>query len=188
MNTMCKRSFVGTLTLALLTLASPLFAAEKTEDQLIAELDSPKADAVTSAMLKIEKTYPTSTKAIPKIKTLLTDARQPVRRKAGRVLGALHAEVSEADIKAITAMLKSADSREVMDALISLRGLKAQQTVPEILPLLKSPTPNVVRDACRTLAVLGTKDVIPSIEPLLNNPNAAVKKDAQDAIFALKNK
>ena len=188
MKKLCTRSFIGMLALTLFTSASLVQAAEKTEDQLIADLDSPKAEVVTSAMLKLEKTYPTSTKALPKIKTLLTDVRQPVRRKAGRVLGALHADVSDADLKAITAMFKSADSREVMDALISLRGLKAQQTVPEILPLLKNPTPNVQRDACRTLAVLGTKDTIPSIEPLLNSPTPAVKKDAQDAIFALKNK
>jgi len=188
MKTMCKRSFVGALTLGLLMLASPLIAAEKSEDQLVQDLDSPKAPVVTEALLKLEKNYPASTKALPKIKALLTDSRSAVRRKAGRVLGALHADLSDAEMKSITAMLKASDSQEVMDALKSLRGLKAQQTVPEILPLLKSSMPNVLRDACRTLAVLGNKDTIPSLEPLLNNPNPAVKKDAQDAIFQLKNK
>jgi len=188
MKTICKRSFIGMLAVALFALASPVSAAEKTEDQLIADLDSPRAEVVTAAMLKLEKNHPTSTKAFPKLKSLLTDARQPVRRKAARVLGVLHADVNDTDIKAITAMLKAADVQEVMDALKSLRGLKAPQTVPDILPLLKSSTPNVIRDACRTLAVLGNKDTIPSLEALLNHPNAAVKKDAQDAIFALKNK
>lgn len=174
--------------LTLFAVASPVQAAEKTEDQLIADLDSPRAEVVTAAMLKIEKTYPTSTKAVPKMKALLTDARQPVRRKAARVLGVLHADLSDAEIKALTAMLKAPDVQEVMDALKSLRGLKAPQAVPDILPLLKSSTPNVIRDACRTLAVLGNKETISSLEPLLNHPNPAVKKDAQDAIFALKNK
>lgn len=189
MKRFCKRSFIGTLALAILTSALPAFAAkEKTEDQLIADLDSPKANLVTEAMLKLEKNYPTSTKAFPKIKSMLTDPRQPVRRKAARVLGALHAELSGADIKAISAMLKAADGQEVMDALKALRGLKAPQAVPDILPLLKSPVPNVIRDACRTLAILGTKDVIPSLEPLLNHSEPAVQKDAQDAIFKLKNR
>jgi len=189
MKRICTRSLVGALALvALFACASPVLAAEKTEDQLVADLNSPRAEVVTEAMLKLEKNYPTSVTALPKIKALLTDARQPVRRKAARVLGVLHADLNDAEMKAITAMLKAADQQEVMDALKSLRGLKAAHTVPEILPLLKNPVANVVRDACRTLAVLGNKDTIPSLEPLLNNPNAAVKKDAQDAIFQLKNK
>ena len=176
------------LALMLFALAWPVAAAQKTEDQLIADLNSPKDSVVTDALLRLEKNYPTSTKALPKMKALLTDARPTVRRKAARVLGVLHAEVSDADLKAITTMLKAAEPREVMDALISLRGLKAAQTVPDILPLLQDKTPNVVRDACRTLAVHGNKSTIAALEPLLNHPNAAVKKDAQDAIFTLKNK
>ena len=111
-----------------------------------------------------------------------------MRRKAARVLGVVHAEVSETDLKAIFAMLKAQDPQEVIDALKSLRGLKAPGAVAEILPLLKSSNANVMRDACRTLAVLGTKDNIPAIEALLSNPQPAVKKDAQDAIFQLRNR
>jgi len=188
MKKTCKRTFVGALVLALFALASPLMAAEKTEDQLIKDLDSPNAEIVARAMLQLEKQFPTSTKALPTIKKLLTDQRPEVRRKAGRVLGALHAEVDQTDIKNICAMLKASEPLEVIDALKSLRGLKAPSAVPEIVPLLALGTPNVMRDACRTLAVLGNKDTIPSIEPLLTNPNPAVKKDAQDAIFQLKNK
>ena len=162
-------------------------AAEKTEEQLIKDLDSPKPGVVTDALLKIEKLYPTSAPAIAKTKQLLTDSRPAVRRKAARVLGVLHTELTQQEMQNVVALLKG-DSQEQMDGLKALRGLKAQSTIPDILPLLKSPTPNVVRDACRTLAVLGNKDVIPSIEPLLSNPNKAVAKDAQDAIFALKNK
>jgi HEAT repeat protein len=105
-------------------------------------------------------------------------------------LGALHADVSNDDVKAICALLKSADPDEAIDGLKALRGLKAPQAVPQITPILKETNrhPNVIRDACRTLAVLGDKSVIREIEPLLNNPNAAIKKDAQDAIFVLKAK
>ena len=139
-------------------------------------------------MLFRSKLHPNSAKALPKLKKALTDPRAKVHRKAARVLGVWHAEVSSDNLKAITAMFKASDSREVIDGLISLRGLKAQSTIPEILPLLKSTTPNIVRDACRTLAVLGDKSLIPSIEPLLQDANAGVKKDAADAIFTLKNK
>jgi HEAT repeat protein len=144
---------------------------------------------VTAALQKLEKQYPTSTKAIPAIKKLLADSRPEVRRKSARVLGVLHAEVSETEVKQICGLLKGSQPAEVIDGLKSLRGLKsANSAIPEILPLLKHQHPNVIRDACRTLAVLGNKDLVPSIEPLLNHPNAAVKKDAQDAIFALRAK
>jgi len=185
MKKLCRNLCLATFALALLGLAAPLSAAEKTEDQLIKELDSPNADIVASAMLKIEKQFPTSTKSFPRIKELLKDPRPKVHRKAARVLGALHAEVSNDDLKAITAMFKASDPQEVMDALKALRGLKAESTVPEILPLLKNSNSNVIRDACRALGTLGNKSVIPELEPLLAHKDPAVKKDAQDAIHQL---
>jgi len=188
MNQIWKRNLFWTLMLALLALASPVLAKDKSEDELIADLASPNETKVTEALLQLEKHYPTSTKAVPTMKKLLTDSRVKVRRKAARVIGVLHAEVDQQDVKNICALLKSADPQEVMDGLKSLRGLKAPEAVAEILPLLKSPTPNVIRDACRTLAVLGGKDTIPSLEPLLKHPQANVQKDAQDAIFALRAK
>ena len=163
-------------------------AAAKTEDQLIAELDGPNEDKVASAMLAIEKQFPASTKAFPKMKTLLKDNRPKVRRKAARVLGVLHADVDKENIKDIVAMVKSSDPAEAMDGLKALRGLKAADAMPEVKASLNSTTPNVVRDALRTLAVLGNKSDIPSIEPLLKHNDAKVQKDAQDAIFALQNK
>lgn len=188
MNKTCKRSFIGALALALFAATLPALAAEKTEDEFIAQLASPKAEKVADAMLKLEKQYPTSTKAFPTMKKLLKDPRPKVRRKAARVLGILHAEVDQENIRDICALLKASDPQEVMDGLKSLRGLKAAEVVPEILPYLNHSNPGVIRDACRTLAVLGNKDLIPSIEPLLNHSRADVKKDAQDAIFQLRAK
>lgn len=188
MKTTFQLKIVWALFVAIVAFTLPVSAAERTEEQLIAELSGKDAGKVANAMLHLEKKFPSSTKALPVIKGLLTDARPAVRRKAARVLGALHADVSEADLKAITELFKATDSREVMDGLIALRGLKAQSTVPQILPLLKHTTPNVVRDACRTLAMLGGKDVIPAIEALLTHPDAKVQKDAKDALFALKAK
>ena len=188
MKTTFQSKIIWALLMAIAVFTLPVSAADKTEDQLIAELAGKDGGKVATAMLHIEKKYPTTTKALPVIKGLLTDSRPAVRRKAARVLGALHTEVSDSELKAITELFKATDSREVMDGLIALRGLKAQSTVPQILPLLKHATPNVVRDACRTLAVLGGKDVIPSIEPLLTHPDAKVQKDAKDALFTLKAK
>ena len=155
---------------------------------MIAELASPKEGVVTDSLLALEKKFPTSTKAFPTIKGLLDDPRAKVRRKAARVLGTLHAEVSDSDLQKIAKQLKSADNLEVMDALKSLRGLKAQSVLPEITPLLNHGTPNVVRDACRTVATLGNKDSIPALEPLLKSPNPKIQKDAADAIYQLKAK
>jgi len=173
---------------AIISFAVPSVAAEKSEDQLIAELSNKDGKKVATAMLHIEKKYPTSAKALPIIKGFLTDSRPEVRRKAARVLGALHTDVTESELKAITELFKATDPREIMDGLIALRGLKSKSTIPQILPLLNHSTPNVIRDACRTLGEIGSKDVIPAIEPLLNHADAKVKKDAQDAIFKLKNK
>ena len=182
-------SLAGVLLLAVLTVASPLQAAkDKTEDELIADLGSAMPKIVNSALLQLERQFPTSTKALPIIKRLLKDSRPEVRCKAARVLGALHAEVDQADLKNIYALLKASEPKEIMEGLKALRGLKAPDAVPEILPLLKHSTATVVRDACRTLAVLGNKDTIPAIEPLLQHSDAKVQKDAQDAIFALRSK
>jgi len=188
MKILNKRSFLALLFAGLLFAPASIMAAQKTEEQLIAELDNPHGSQVASAMLALEKQYPNSTKAFPKIKSLLKDNRPEVRRKAARVLGVLHAEVSSEDLKNIVVLTKSNDPGEAIDGLKALRGLKAQETIPDIKACLNSPTPNVMRDSCRTLAVLGTKNDIPAIEPLLANKNAAVQKDARDAIFELKNK
>ncbi|HEY5296422.1 MAG TPA: HEAT repeat domain-containing protein [Verrucomicrobiae bacterium] len=189
MSKIYKRSFIGILVLAILTLALPAFArAKMNEDELIAQLSSSDEKKVYDALQNLEKQYPTSTTDLPAIKKLLTDDRIKVKRKAARVLGVIHADVSESDIAAICTLLKSPDPDTVTDGLKALRGLKAPSAVPEILPVLKNPTPNVVRDACRTLAVLGDKSVVPSLEPLLSSPNPKVQQDAQDAIFALKAK
>ncbi len=185
---MLKLGLVGASLLALFATASPLLAAPRSEDLLIADLASPNPAKVTGALLQLEKQYPTSTKAFPTIKKLLTDNREKVRRKAARVLGALHADVDPTDIKAIIALLKGTSAEEITDGLKALRGLNAPEAVPEITPFLKHPNTHLIRDACRTLAVLGNKDLIPSIEPLLQHREPAVQKDALDAITALRSK
>jgi HEAT repeat protein len=189
MKNICKRSFIGALLLAFVSTTLPLHAKTvKTEDQLIADLSSPKDGDVTAALQKLEKEYPTSTDDLPAIKKLLADPREAVRRKAARVLGSLHADVDSTDLNNICQLLKAPDKREIMDGLIALRGLKAQRAVPQILPLLKSNDTNVLRDSCRTLAVLGDKSNVSDIQPLLTFPDPKVQKDAMDAIALLKAK
>lgn len=182
MKIICRRLLVAA---AIFTTALPLLAAPKTEDQLLTDLDSPKEKVVYAALQDLEKQYPTSAAGLAKIKTLLTDPRPLVHEKAARVLGALHAEVSDSELNSIAAMLDSANKKEVMEGLKALRGLKAQSTVPKIVGLLKNPDANVKRDACRTLAVIADKSVVPSIQPLLTDPDKGVVKDANDAIFTL---
>jgi HEAT repeat protein len=160
----------------------------KTQDELIQLLSSPDAKTVASALLDLERDYPLSTKAFPRMKELLRDGRPRVRRKAARVLGVLHAPVDEENIRDICALLKAADEGEIVDGLKALRGLKAQSAIPEILPLLSHRDEHVVRDSCRTLAVLGDQDLIRSIEPLLESKNNSIRKDAQDAISTLREK
>jgi hypothetical protein len=197
-----KRSFLRVLLLALLAISSPLRAGSrdgashsipaKTEPQLIQDLaPANPTDVIVDALGLLEdmhKKNANCTNSIPAMKMLLPDTREPVRRKAARVLGVFHAPMDDADIKLVCAQLKASDWREVQSGLKALRDLQTTSTIPDILPCLKHFNPFVVRDACRTLAVLGTKDVIPSIEPLLNNPDEAVRKDAQDAINKLRAK
>jgi HEAT repeat protein len=190
MNNITKRSFILALAVGVFAFAtSPALAAKlKTEDELITDLGSSQEKIVFAALQQLEKQYPTSTKAFPEMKKLLTDPRVKIRCKSARVLGALHAEVDATDLKNICAMFKASDRDEVTEALKALRGLKAESTVPEILPLLQNSNAFIVRDACRTLAVIGNKSNIPALEPLLSNPDSKIQKDAQDAIFALKAK
>src|SRR4051794_19085955 len=108
---------VSALACACLMAGTSVQAGPETEEQVIQELNGPNPDKVADAMLQLEKQYPTSTTALPTLKKMLTDPRPKVRRKAGRVLGALHAEVNETDLKNICAMLKAADTQEQMDAL-----------------------------------------------------------------------
>lgn len=186
MKTICKSLLIAAVaaTMALPLLAKPAL----TEQELIANLDSPKEKIVYAAMQDIEKQYPTSEPALAKIKTLLTDPRPTVHEKAARVLGALHIDLSSSELNSIAAMLDSGDKKDVTEALKALRGLKAQSTVPKIVTLLKNPDANIKRDACRTLAVIGDKSNVSDIEPLLTDPDKGVVKDATDAIFTLKAK
>ncbi len=192
MKNMTKRGFIVVLALGAVTFTTTsLLAAPtkvKSEDDLIAQSGSAKEKEVISALLEMEKLYPTSPKCQAAIKPLLADSRKPVVRKAARVLGVMNAPVSETDLKNITALLKGTDKYEIIDGLKALRGLKAQSTIPEITPLLKNPDKNVIRDACRTLAVLGDKSLIPTLKPLLEYSDLAVQKDAADAIAILKEK
>ncbi len=188
MNYSCKRSFIGILAVAVLALSQTISsAAPASEDELIANLASPKEGTVTSALQKLEKEYPTSTNAQIKIRGLLADPRSAVKRKAARVLGAINADVNEADLKNIATLLNG-NKAEMTDGLKALRGLKAQSTIPQIIPLLQNPDLNIKRDAMRTLAVLGDKSLVPTIKPLLTYPDLAVQKDAADAIGILKEK
>ena len=189
MKHICRRTFIGISVLVLLA-AAPSIRAE-TEDDLIAKLSSPDESTVISTMTRYKKLYRGSTKAFPVLKKLLTDSRLKVRERAAGLLGSFHADVSEADVKAICALLKEPSADANMEGLKALRGLQGSAlagAVPDILPCLKNSNSYVVRDACRTLAVLGNKDQIPLIEPLLNSPESRVKKDAQDAITALRSK
>jgi HEAT repeat protein len=163
-------------------------AAPPKEEQLIKDLKAPLLSTVVSALNQLETFYPNSSNSLPAIKKLVTDKRPKVRRKAARVLGAMHAELDAVSLKDVCNLLKASDANEVQDGLQALRGLNVPQLVPEIIPYLKHPNEWVVRDACRTLAVLGNKDTIPLIEPLLNHADPAVKKDAQDALYKLRAK
>ena len=189
MSNLTKRSFIVALALGAFAFATvSTWAKEKTEDELIAALSSPKEKTVINAMQEMEKLYPTSTKAQDAIKPFLADNRKPVVRKAARVLGVMGAPVSEADLQKIAALLKGTDKYEIIDGLKALRGLKAQSTIPQITPLLKNPDKNVIRDAIRTLAVLGDKSLVPTIQPFMDFPDLAVQKDAADALAILKQK
>jgi HEAT repeat protein len=169
-----------------LSLALTARAGAKSETEYLADLGSSKEKDVLVALQGIEKNYPTSAPAQAKIKTLLADNRIAVKRKAARVIGIIGADVSSTDLDNISTLLAGSDKATITDGLKSLRGLKAQSTVPKIVPLLQNPDKNIKRDACRTLAVLGDKSVIPSIQPLTADSDPKVAGDAADAIAQIK--
>lgn len=192
MNKLSQRSFIGAILLTLFALTLAPFSLQakqpKSEDELIADLASPKDGVVADALQKLEKDYPNSPKSVPEIKKLLGDPRPKVARKAARVLGAVNADVSQADLDKICELLKSTDKSTIIDGLKALRGLKSKSVIPQMLPLLKNTDKNVIRDTIRTLAVVGDKSLIPDIKPFMDYPDLAVQKDAADAIGILKEK
>ncbi|HVO51870.1 MAG TPA: HEAT repeat domain-containing protein [Thermoanaerobaculia bacterium] len=176
------------LTLVFAALSLPALASKKTEEELIALLNSPDEGKVTGALQDLEKGYPESKTAQAAVVSKLKDPREKVQRKAARVLGAIHAPVDKKILADITPLLKSPNKDAVIDGLKALRGLDSKSTIPEILPLLKSPDENIKRDSCRTLAEIGDASLVPKIEPLLNDPNKKVQIDANDAIAKLKSR
>jgi HEAT repeat protein len=160
----------------------------RAEPELMSALASPDADVVYEALADLERGFPGSTPAQRRMIELVHDPRPVVRRKAARVLGAIHAPVDPPTVTAIGAMLAASDVNEVIDALKALRGMPARSEIPRMLPLLKHQHENVVRDACRTLAVVGDASVVPQIEPLLASGNDAIRADAKAAIAALANR
>jgi HEAT repeat protein len=192
MTKLSQRSFIAILVLAAVAVTLAPFSlqarAPKTEDELIADLASPKDSVVAESLQKLEKDYPNSPKSVPAIKNLLGDPRPKVARKAARVLGAVNADVSDADLAKICELLKSPDKSTIIDGLKALRGLKSKSVIPQMLPLLKNPDKNVIRDTIRTLAVVGDNSLVPTLKPFLEFPDLAVQKDAADAIGILKEK
>lgn len=167
---------------------APVSGNNSGEARVLADMASDDPRKVLNALDALEEKPNLGTNVIAAARKLLPDPRPSVRKKAARVLGVIHAQVDQDDIKAICRMLKSYDQAEVDDALRSLRGLSAPETIPEITPFLKDAHKLLVRDACRTLAVLGNKDLIPLIEPLLKHADADVRTDAKSAITALQAK
>ena len=185
MTNIGKRYLAFALALLLVDCGCTLSAAPKTEEQLVKDLGSSSVEKITSALQQLEMEHPNSPASLPAIKGCLSNSHTEVRRKAARVLGAVHADVDAESVKLIVALLKSSEPRDVIDGLKSLRGIRGYKTVADILPLLHHSHLNVIRDACRTLAALGNKTNIPAIEPLLKHADKEVRKDAQDAITIL---
>src|SRR5580698_3059076 len=100
MNTITKRVFTGTMILAALGFCVPrVSAAPPSEDKVVANLSSPKEGTVISALKDLEKNYPTSATGLPIAKKLLADPRHTVAREAAYMLGNVHADVSDDDLK-----------------------------------------------------------------------------------------
>jgi hypothetical protein len=192
MKNIFKLFFAGVLGGIVLGMALPALAASSAEDESIQDLAPTNSKwTITGAMSRLERMYhkdSSHTNAIPALKNLLDDKRSGVRRKAARLLGIFHAQLTDAELQQVCAQLKADDWGEVLSALKALRDLDAPAAVPDVLPCLKHSNSQVVRDACRTLAVIGDKSVIPSTEPLLTSPDSKIKQDAQDAIQKLQSK
>lgn len=188
MNKPIKTGLMVSLAAVALALGAGCATTGKSENDLVAALASPNQDTARAAIAELEARYPQSPTWQPAVRKMLADPREEVALKAVRVLGIVHAEVTDEDLKNITALFRASRPNVAMGALKGLRGLKAQSIIPQILPLLQNHNAGIVRDALRTLAVLGDSSLVPQIEPLLNHPNSAVKKDAMECVTALKAK
>jgi HEAT repeat protein len=187
MRPLTQRIFlIGAAAAALVFATGCMTPSGQTESTVMAQLASPNPDTVREALATLAEKYPDSTTWHPAARKMLADPREEVALKAARVLGIVHAEVTEEDLKNITALFKSARPNVTMGALKGLRGLKAESTLPQIVPLLQNSNDGIVRDALRTIAVLGSPKQLPQVAPLLNHPSSSVRKDATDCVTALK--
>lgn len=184
---MKTRRFFTTLFLAA-ALSVPAFAKDKSEQEWVAQLSSDDEKKVAEALQGLEKQYPDSPVTKEKVLSFLKDPRPKVKRKAARVAGALHFELTDAQLADVASLLESSEKDTVLDGLKALRGLRSKSMIPKMLPLLSSPDENIKRDTCRTLAEIGDASLVPKIEPLLSDPNKKVQEDARDAIGKLKMK
>jgi len=184
MKNLRKRMVAEVSLLALLATVATAGAAPS-EDKLLRELESGDSKKVVAAFLALEKNYPMSVNVVPYIRKMVSDSREPVKRKAAREAGIFHVDLSPTELNQVCELLTASDPKAVIDGLKALRDIKRPEAIPNIMPCLKSSNKFILRDSCRTLAVLGNKDLIPSIEPLLKDPDPGVQKDAQDAITKL---
>lgn len=186
MNTARQFRLAGWLGAIIVGSVPSLAGSRASEESLITDLKSPKQSVVVDALSNLEGSYLTSTNAHAAMKELLRDPRLEVRRKAARVLGMMHAPVSETDVAAICEMLKSQDPWEIMEGLKALKGLNAPTAVPQIASLLTHPKEHVIREACRALATNGRAEEIPALEALANHADGGVRTDASKAIAAIR--
>ena len=75
------------------------------ENDVVAALGSTKEGRVLNALQYLEKQPPQSEAILSKVRELLRDPREKIRRKAARVLGILRAAVTQDDLEAIRKML-----------------------------------------------------------------------------------
>lgn len=185
---MPTRRFVAAGLVVAAVVALCACASTRPESELLRNLDSPSAGVVCDALQALEKQYPGSAAARPKIVAKLDDSREEVRRKAARVLGSMGTRLDDAETAKVVVLLSSRDVDTVIDGLKALRGTANASAVPAIVPLLKHSNRYVKRDACRTLAVLGDRSVIPAIQPLVGDRDHEVDEDARLAIARIREK
>jgi hypothetical protein len=110
MNTAFRLGLCGAIWMAAFTAwPSDLpSSSRQTEDNLIKMLGSSDLTKVNDALDQLLDRYPTSTNALPAIKSLLKNKR--VQRKAAHALGAYHAELELDEVKVILGFLSRNDS------------------------------------------------------------------------------
>lgn len=128
----------------------------KTQDEYLADLDSPDLNTKFKALEGLGKSEDVSSRAVYRVISLLMDKNWKIRARAARSLG----EMGQQAELSIRYLVQALDDKKVpvrVDAILALgrMGLKARPAIPGLVNALSDPSFTIRAAACHALGSIG---------------------------------